>query len=153
MFLLSNAPKIIVVFVYAIFVLLNLEALNLFGEMNESNASEILSGMSWFAGFLIICVLIPLFETFIFQLIPTVICSFLFRNRVIQVLLSASVFTFFHSSQPLIVLLIIFCSGIIYAWSFIVYKRRGSFKAIIVTTTIHGLFNFVAFLSFYLFPS
>jgi hypothetical protein len=152
MFLISLIPKLFFLLIYIAFLMFDLDSNFLFGKMDESNASTLLSKMNWVEGLIFICVIAPLIETIIIQLIPISIASIIFEKRYVLILTSAGVFALLHNSQPFFALCSLFFTGIIYAWSFIVQRKKGYFKATLVTTAIHGLFNFVAYLSFYLIP-
>jgi len=149
MFLLTSIPKILVILVGSVFIFFLNEELIFFEERSEGES--LVYGLNWVAGFILLCVLAPIFETLFAQAVPVYITSFITKSRIVHMLTSSIFFCFLHSSQPYFYLFIIFITGCIYAWSFIVYKTQGFFKAFLVTSIIHSLFNFIAFLAIYLF--
>lgn len=124
MFMLLLMTKLFTFLIYLPFSLLGIESTSLFGEMEESNTSILISDMNLLSGFLLLCVIAPLYETAINQAIPILFLSFIMNSRSIIILLTAMIFTFFHASQPLIGLFILFISGVVFSWSFIVFKKK-----------------------------
>lgn len=102
----------------------------------------IIENYNWFFSLLIYCVLIPIFETFLTQFLPIKLISIWTKNKIILLIGSAVFFTMLHG-YPSVILIYTFFSGVIYAWSFIVFWNKGCIAAVLVTSLIHGLYNFI----------
>lgn len=121
------------------------------GESDESVSQ--FTGLTWKEGLLVLCIILPFFESIIGQGIPVWLLSFVSNSRVFYAILSSLWFTYLHSIilEGIAFALIIFFGGLIFAWCFIVYKEKGFWKAIFITTSVHFLSNFTAFISFFYF--
>lgn len=67
--------KLLAFLIYLPFPLLGIESTSLFGEMEESNTSLLIDDMQLLSGFLLLCVVAPLYETAISQAIPILLLS------------------------------------------------------------------------------
>lgn len=141
MFLLQIIGLIILNFIIGFVSYLGYDPIGIY----NFKENYLIDNYHWFFALLVICCVVPLFETIISQFIPIVIVSRWTKNRVMPIILSATLFTFLHS-YSVIVLFYIFFSGIIYAWSFMVFNQKGCVAGVIVTSIIHGLDNFMAFI-------
>lgn len=105
--------------------------------------------LHWVTGFFILCIVSPIFETVFSQALPIIIFSLISKRNELLIVASASLFTYLHISYPVIGLVYIFMAGIVYAWSFIVYRDKGCIAAVLITSLIHGLSNFIPFILTY----
>lgn len=110
-----------------------------------------LAEYNWIIGFMIVCVAAPIIETIFVQAIPILLANKFIDNQLILILLSSSLFSFLHSSHNYFFIIYFLLAGIIYAWSFIAYRKEGCFAACFVTAIIHSLSNFFPFLNLYFF--
>jgi hypothetical protein len=151
-FFITLVFKILLSFIFFLLVeSFNLSEALIWGELDK-RAESILNGLNWFAGFVLICVFAPFFESIIGQVIPIHVISFISKSRVVQLFFSAIINTLFH--YPLVIgeFAITFILSIFLAWGYILYRNQGIWKAILIITTIHGLYNFIPYLMIYLFP-
>lgn len=152
MFLLTILSKIFVITLTLTFIVIY-EPLETFlvGEMDE-NVQQF-TGLTWIMGLLIVCIIFPFLESFIGQGIPIWVLSYFFNNRAFNLIASTLWFVYLHSFilNGISFALIIFFGGIVFSWCFMVFFKRGFWKAIIVTTIVHSLSNITAFIAFYLF--
>jgi len=118
-----------------------------FGDKYETDTQFNNFGLG--LGLLIFCIIAPLVESIIGQAIPIFIVAFFISRKLIQVIVSSSIFTLFHSIESAVFGIIIFNSGLIFAWCFVAQKDSGFWKAILVTSAVHSLYNFTGFLTFY----
>ncbi|MCH8550237.1 MAG: CPBP family intramembrane metalloprotease, partial [Balneolaceae bacterium] len=121
--------------------------INVIGEFDGRRS--FLLNYHWFVGFLIVCVMAPIFETIFLQALPICLTSLITKNKLVQVFVSTLLFTSLHSSYPFIALIYVFTAGVIYAWCYIVYRRKGLIIAILVTGIVHSMSNFIPFLFVY----
>jgi len=143
LFVLKYAIKGISFFVFPMF---GMDVLN-----NFEGRGELLLRFHWVFSFFLVCIFMPFVETITVQMIPIIVGSKFITSKLTLILISASIFTYLHSSYPAIFLVYIFLAGIIYAWSFITYRKEGCFAAVFITSIIHGLSNLPPFLSTFLF--
>jgi hypothetical protein len=142
------------ILLFSKYILLNLVVwifsnfeIDLIGEFD--GGGSFLQGLHWFTGFFMACVFLPILETIFLQAIPILLVSLVSKSISLQIFLSALLFTFMHSSYPGVVLFYIFIAGVIYAWSYKVYQKEGCIAAILITSMIHGLSNFLPFIQSY----
>lgn len=123
----------------------------LFREIEESSSQ--FSTVNWLEGLVVFCIILPFLESIAGQAIPVWFMSFITNNRIAYLICSSLWFSFLHSIvfETLAAALIIFFAGIIYAWCYVLYKTEGIWKAIFITSVVHGLFNFTVFITFYFF--
>jgi membrane protease YdiL (CAAX protease family) len=145
---LTYLIKLVFVIIAFILILIGVNESFLLGNAEEKTSP--FDDTSWLEGFIWVVVIAPPLETLTSQAVPIYLLSIITKKRITIVLVSSVIFAFMHSSEPLFVILMIFLTAIIYAFSFLVYKSKGFMKAFAVTTSIHILFNFGAFLSYYL---
>lgn len=97
------------------------------------------------AELLLIAVLIgPIMETVVAQWAPVAIARRLVPRDSFAVLLSAWIFGWLHFTQGALLVLIMFTTGLVLAWTFVVWRERGLWQAIAMTTGVHALLNSVA---------
>jgi membrane protease YdiL (CAAX protease family) len=131
---------------FFVFPMFGMDVLNDF-----EGRGELLLRFHWVFSFFLVCIFMPFFETITAQMIPILVGAKFINSKLLLILISASIFTYLHSSYPAIILVYIFFAGIIYAWSFITYRKEGCFAAVFITSIIHGLSNLPPFLSTFLF--
>jgi membrane protease YdiL (CAAX protease family) len=120
-------------------------------HVNFDDREILLNRYHWLTAFLIACLIVPFIETVFAQAIPiTLICK-ITNNTFLIIFISATIFTLLHKSYPSLYLSFIFISGIIYAWSYNIQKNKGCVSALLITTIIHGLANFIPYLHIQLF--
>lgn len=105
----------------------------------------------WIIGFIIVCVAAPIIETIFVQAIPINLVYRLSDNKLILIFTSASLFSILHSSHNYFFIIYYLLAGVIYAWSYIVYRKEGCIAACFVTAIIHSLSNLFPFLNLYFF--
>lgn len=118
----------------------------------EDRADSLLDGLHWLLGFVLLCVFVPLFESLVGQMIPISLIRFFSKEKTTQVLFSVIVNTSFHYPFAIYGFIVTCILSFILAWGYILYRKEGIWKAILVITTIHGLYNFIPFMMVYLFP-
>lgn len=120
-----------------------------FGEAEEGSSQ--LSSVNWFEGLLVFCIILPFFESIVGQAIPIGLMSLITNNRVVYLVFSSTWFSLLHSIifEAIAAGLIIFAAGIIYAWCYVLYRIKGFWKAVFITSVVHGLFNLTTFITFY----
>ncbi|MBM7615047.1 CPBP family intramembrane glutamic endopeptidase [Alkaliphilus hydrothermalis] len=97
--------------------------------------------------FIVVVIVAPLLETFLFQLMPIKILQWipaLKSRKYIVILVSAALFASTHSYSMLYIFYT-FIIGILLAYSFCVYENKKS-SAFMVVVLIHALRNAVSFL-------
>ena len=124
----------------------------LFGEMTENSSQFTNAG--WLEGLLILCIILPFLESIVGQGLPIWLRSRVTKRRAYYLFGSSIWFSYLHSIvfEGFALAMLIFSAGIVCAWSYTVYQKRGFWKAIIVITAIHFLYNFTAFVTFYAMP-
>jgi len=144
--ILIIALSLLVVVIYEPFEII------FFGETGESVSQ--FTGLTWIEGLIFLCIILPFLESIMGQGIPIKLLSLVSNSRVLFAILSSLWFSYLHSIilEGISFALIIFFGGIIYSWCFIVYKEKGFWKAISVTTCVHILYNITVFTTFYLIP-
>lgn len=93
---------------------------------------------------LIAIVIGPLVETVVGQWAPVAVARRLVERDSFAVLLSAWIFGWLHFNQGALLVLIMFTTGLVLAWTFVVWRERGLWQALAVTTGVHALLNSVA---------
>ena len=86
----------------------------------------------------------PILETIVAQWLPLAIGRRLFDNDAYAVLLSAWLFGWLHYTQGALLVLIMFTTGLVLAWTFLVWRARGRLQAFLMTTGVHAALNAVA---------
>lgn len=138
MLVLKIAGLLFIYFIIGISFYFNI---NLVGDL-EWNERYVIENYHWSFALLIYCFIGPIFETFTTQFLPIFVFLFFTKNKIIPVIGSATFFTILHS-YPSLILLYTFFSGVIYAWSFIVFWDKGCIAAVLVTSSIHGIYNLI----------
>ena len=93
---------------------------------------------------LLAIILGPVLETVLAQWLPIALGRRLFRSDLYAVLLSAWLFGWLHFSQGALLVLIMFTTGLVLAWTFVVWRERGRWPALAMTFAVHALLNSVA---------
>lgn len=93
---------------------------------------------------LIAVVLGPILETIVAQWAPVALARRLVPRDSFAVLLSAWLFGWLHFTQGALLVLIMFTTGMVLAWTFVVWRERGLWQAIAMTTIVHALLNAIA---------
>jgi membrane protease YdiL (CAAX protease family) len=120
-------------------------------HVNFNDREILLNRYHWLTALLIACIFGPFIETVFAQAIPITLIYKITNNTFLIIFISATVFSLLHKSYPPLYLTFIFITGIIYAWSFITQKNKGCISALLITTIIHGLANFIPYLHIQLF--
>ncbi|TVR19901.1 MAG: CPBP family intramembrane metalloprotease [Balneolaceae bacterium] len=152
MYLMAMLCKILII-VLSLLVVVIYEPFEIlfFGETDESVSQ--FTGLTWVEGLIFLCIILPFVESIIGQGIPIKLLSLVSNSKVLFAILSSLWFSYLHSIilEGISFALIIFFGGAIYAWCFIAYKGKGFWKAILVTSIVHGLYNFTAFITYFYF--
>ena len=102
---------------------------------------------------LIAIVIGPMVETAVAQWLPVSLGRRLFHSDGYAVLLSAWLFGWLHYSQGVLLVLIMFTTGLVLAWTFVVWRERGLWQAFLMTTGVHAALNAVALVAALLTPA
>lgn len=94
--------------------------------------------------FLIAVVAGPILETVAGQWGPIALARRLVPRDAFAVLFSAWFFGWLHFTQGALLVLIMFTTGLVLAWTFVVWRKRGLWRALAMTTAVHALLNAVA---------
>ena len=86
----------------------------------------------------------PILETAFAQALPILFGRRLFHSDTYAVLLSAWIFGWLHYGQGALLVLIMFTSGLVLAWTYLVWLARGKVQAFAMTFAVHALLNAVA---------
>ena len=86
----------------------------------------------------------PILETAFAQWMPISLGRRFFQRDSYAVLLSAWIFGWLHYSQGALLVLIMFTTGLVLAWTFLVWRERGLWQAFLMTFAVHALLNSVA---------
>ncbi|HUF11598.1 MAG TPA: CPBP family glutamic-type intramembrane protease [Longimicrobiales bacterium] len=86
----------------------------------------------------------PVVETVVGQWVPIAIARRLVSRDAFAVALSAWLFGWLHFTQGALLVLIMFSTGLVLAWTFVVWRERGLWQALAMTTGVHALLNAVA---------
>ena len=86
----------------------------------------------------------PIVETIVAQWLPIAAGRRLFRSEAHAVLLSGWIFGWLHFTQGAMLVLIMFTTGLVLAWTFVVWRERGLWPALLMTIAVHALLNAVA---------
>ena len=152
MFLITLVSKILISLIMFLLVdTFKMDEALFWGDLDK-RADSILNGMNWFLGFVLICLIVPFSESIIGQAIPIYLMSFFSNNRGVQLFFSVFINSMLHYPLALGEFTITFILSIVLAWGYIIYRKQGFWKAILIITTIHGLYNFIPFLMIYLIP-
>lgn len=130
----------------ALFLFLTGLVLNLVGLAHLVDfANETQAPPNNLADFIFVVLIAPLIETIFGQWLPITLTSKLIKSGKGLMVASASVFTLFH--YPAVAFFPgAFVIGLILAWVWLLKGREGWWKAFWVTTSIHALHNFFAYL-------
>lgn len=152
MLVLSLLPKLFLFLLASFLVLFNVHIEHLIGTDDVNTTSVSLGELHWFFGLIVFGFITPFIETITSQYIPIIFVSFITDRKLIMILFSTLIFSIFHFSLPILSILLISLSGVVYAWTLIRFKSESHIKAILVTTVIHSLYNLIAISSFYFLP-
>ena len=94
----------------------------------------------------------PVLETILAQWLPVAIGRRLFDGDGQAVLFSAWLFGWLHYTQGMLLVLVMFSTGLVLAWTFVVWRERSRAHAILMTTAVHALLNAVALVAALLAP-
>ena len=86
----------------------------------------------------------PILETALAQWAPIAMGRRLFQNDAQAVLISAWIFGWLHFNQGALLMLIMFTTGLVLAWTFVVWRARGLLQGFAMTFGVHALLNSVA---------
>lgn len=92
----------------------------------------------------IACIIGPILETVFAQMLPIALGRRLFHSDAYAVLLSAWLFGWLHYGQGALLVLIMFTTGLVLAWTYVVWLARGRRQAFAMTFAVHALLNAVA---------
>jgi len=104
--------------------------------------------------FVIVCIVAPIIETFLFQLLPIYLVlriPYFKKHYLVPVLVSAACFAAVHHYSVLYILYA-FVAGCIYSISFLVFREQvegrawAYIRALGLTALAHSMFNFFGFL-------
>ncbi len=153
MFLITLVTKILISLTMFLFVdVFNMNEALFWAELDK-RADSILNGLNWFKAFVLICIFAPFLESLVGQALPIYLISFFSKSRVVQLFFSAFINTMLHYPLAIGELIITFILSVVLAWGYIIYRKQGFWKAILIITTIHGLYNFIPYLMIYLIPN
>lgn len=97
--------------------------------------------------FFLLCILGPVIETIIGQWLPITLIKKITSNTNLVMWIDVMLFTFAHYwSYGFIQSFFVLPSAIVLAWSFILHSDDSFLKAFWITTSIHAVYNIVAFL-------
>ena len=116
-------------------------------EESVSRAEEIISNDGVVLSFFMLCIIVPILETLIFQHVAIYFIKKRTKKTYLQILFSAILFGVFH---PYSFSYIIFATlmGGVFATGFFFYKRtKGTKMAILATSVTHGLSNLISMAS------
>ena len=94
--------------------------------------------------FVIAVVVGPILETAFAQALPILLGRRLFHSDTYAVLLSAWLFGWLHFGQGALLVLIMFTTGLVLAWTYVVWLERGHWQAFVMTFAVHALLNGIA---------
>ncbi len=94
--------------------------------------------------FALAVILGPILETALAQWAPIALGRRLFRREDHAIFLSAWIFAWLHFTQGALLVLIMFTTGLVLAWTFVVWRERGLWPAFLMTFAVHALLNSVA---------
>lgn len=109
--------------------------------------SPTLPKSSIFFTFLLLCIFAPILETIIVQWFPIKILQKITSRFGLVIGIDSIIFALAHWSNGFIYMAAVLPAGIVLAWSFILNADYSTFKALWVTSSIHALNNFVAFVA------
>ena len=153
MYFLAIFTKVVLIFLILLLSMISLEfEIFLFGHSEQVNSQ--FENYNWASGLFIACILLPFMESIVGQGLPILVMSLLIKNKIILVLFSSIWFTFLHSIafDGFAFAILILFAGFIYAWSFLVYKSEGFWKAVTVTTFVHSLYNLTIYFTYFFSP-
>ena len=96
--------------------------------------------------FFLLCIIAPVLETIFLQWIPIKLLQRVNIRDAFVVLVDATVFSMLHISYGFFYMITSLPVGIVFAWGFIRYAEKSTFNAFLMTSSIHALYNFSAFL-------
>ncbi len=102
------------------------------------------TGIKLFTNALLMIIVGPFIETVICQLIPVWLLRKFTKRKLPLILITAFLFTLFHSFRQFYSLMILPLS-LFLAWAFVSRYQHSLKRAILLTTGIHGLQNMVGF--------
>lgn len=94
----------------------------------------------------------PVIETIVAQWLPVTLGRRLFHSDGYAVLFSAWLFGWLHYTQGVLLVLVMFSTGLVLAWTFVVWRERGLAQAFLMTTAVHAALNAVALAAAVLAP-
>ena len=97
-------------------------------------------------------VLGPIIETVVAQWLPIALGRRLFGGDGYAVLFSAWLFGWLHVTQGALLVIVMFTTGLVLAWTFVVWRARGLGAALLMTTAVHASLNGVALVAALLAP-
>ena len=103
--------------------------------------------------FLLAVVIGPIVETALAQWAPIAIGRRLFPHDAHAIVMSAWIFGWLHFTQGALLVLIMFTTGLVLAWTFVVWRERGWLHAFVMTFAVHALLNSVALAAALLTPA
>ena len=103
--------------------------------------------------FVLAIVVGPILETAFAQWLPIALGRRFFQRDSYAVLLSAWIFGWLHYSQGALLVLIMFTTGLVLAWTFLVWLKRSVLAAFFMTFGVHALLNAVALSAALLMPA
>lgn len=91
-----------------------------------------------------VCFFVPILETLLLQQFVLYLMNKFTKNKLIHVIVSASLFGISHFYNITYVIFTFF-QGVIFATGFILFKeKKGIFGAFLMTTIVHSTINFIA---------
>ncbi len=109
---------------------------------------DYIKNQSFIKSFLIICLIAPVSESVLLQAVPITITSTITPKKHLQTIISAFIFTMLHG-YPLVLMPLLFITGSLFAWSYIVFRKHGWGYAVFITSVIHGIANLLPLLVIY----
>lgn len=94
----------------------------------------------------------PILETIVAQWLPVALGRRLFHSDGYAVLFSAWLFGWLHYTQGALLVLVMFTTGLVLAWTFVVWRARSRGQALLMTTAVHAALNAVALIGAMLAP-
>lgn len=113
-----------------------------FLQVEEITENKISEHPTFFSSFLVLCIIVPILETFLFQHITINLIELIIKNKYVLVIVSALLFGVSHYFN-LIYFIIITSVGFIYAIAYIIGKKHRSktfaFWSVTFAHAIHNL--------------
>jgi membrane protease YdiL (CAAX protease family) len=137
--LLSSVISALIVFVFSHF---NIEL--------GSNDKPLKGSQTGISVFLLACVVAPIFETFIAQMLPISFFKKYFNSTVV-IILSAAFFGLLHWYN-IAYMINTFFIGLVLAWGYIFWTKENIIHPFWIICTVHSLKNLLAFILAMYFP-